>query len=891
MPEGKSVFRRIAELFFRTWLCGDSVRDDIDAELKSHLEMRIQDNIALGMSPEEARRDACLRFGNRTALKDQVASENASLGWEKLWGDLRLACRRLRKSPGFTITAIVTLALGIGANTATFTVVDAVMLRPLPYPSPERLVDVAPVNSRFPQDYSHNLSYPDYFDYRTVNKTLAHLVSYHDTSYNLTGLSVPVRVGAEIVSWDLLPALEAQPELGRGFLPQEEQPGTRVALISHALWVSQFARDPSILGRSIPLNDQLFTVIGVMPAGFRFPVTSSENSLWTTLAVDKEPGNSSTTNRGMHFLHAIGRLKPGVTVAQANQDFSTIASALARQYPDSNTRNDSAKVRSELSALVGDTRTELMLVLAAVALVLLVACGNIINLLLARMRDRQRELAMRSALGAGRSRIVRQLLVESLVLSAAGGAVGCLLAFASTPAILSLIGSSIPRAQEAQVDLHVLTFAIGVSCLAGLIFGVIPAISATRRDLVSLLKDGVRTETGGRDWLRPTLVVGQVALGLLLAAAAGALIASFLHLQRTDEGFYPDNLLTLLFETPDSRYKDTRTEFYREYFQKLRVIPGVRAAAGIMIMPMTQDGVDVAFEDPKHPVPKGQAPDANATVITGDYFKTMQIPLLRGRDFSPHDGAQSQPVMIVDKAFARKFFPGEDVLGKRIKPGVSNGPGNQPQLREIIGVVGSVRLSAMQREMRPEIYLPAEQLDTWCCLHTVISTSVAPRSVEPAVRQVVASLDSELPITDVRTMRELMSMELSQPRFAMVLLGIFAVLGVSLTVVGLYGVMTYSVSRRTREIGIRIALGARRVQVLNGILREAAVMLSIGITLGWFASLLSAPAIKAMLYGTEAHDPLLLVAVSGCTVVFGLIAAFIPARRAASVDPMQALRD
>jgi macrolide transport system ATP-binding/permease protein len=245
MPEGKSVFRRIAELFFRTWLCGDSVRDDIDAELKSHLEMRIQDNIALGMSPEEARRDACLRFGNRTALKDQVASENASLGWEKLWGDLRLACRRLRKSPGFTITAIVTLALGIGANTATFTVVDAVMLRPLPYPSPERLVDVAPVNSRFPQDYSHNLSYPDYFDYRTVNKTLAHLVSYHDTSYNLTGLSVPVRVGAEIVSWDLLPALEAQPELGRGFLPQEEQPGTRVALISHALWVSQFARDPS----------------------------------------------------------------------------------------------------------------------------------------------------------------------------------------------------------------------------------------------------------------------------------------------------------------------------------------------------------------------------------------------------------------------------------------------------------------------------------------------------------------------------------------------------------------------------------------------------------------------------------------------------------------------
>jgi putative ABC transport system permease protein len=406
-----------------------------------------------------------------------------------------------------------------------------------------------------------------------------------------------------------------------------------------------------------------------------------------------------------------------------------------------------------------------------------------------------------------------------------------------------------------------------------------------------LLKDGARTETTSRDWLRPALVVGQVALGLLLAAAAGALITSFVHLQRTDEGFSSDHLLTLLFETPDSRYKDTRPQFYREYFQKLRVIPGVRAAAGIMIMPMTQDGVDIGFEDPEHPVPKSQSLDANATVITEDYFKTMQIPLLRGRDFSAGDVARSQPVMIVDEAFARKFFPGEDVLGKRIKPGASNGPGDKPQWREIIGVAGNVRLSAMQREMRPEMYLPAAQLGTWCCLHTVLRTSVEPRSVESSVRRVVASLDSEVPITDVRTMQELMSIELSQPRFAMVLLGIFAVIGVSLTIVGLYGVMAYSVSRRTREIGIRMALGARRDQVLNGILREAAVMLVIGIILGWFASLLSAPAMNAMLYGTKAHNPLLLVAVSAFTVAFGMAAALIPAQRAASVDPMQALRD
>jgi putative ABC transport system permease protein len=886
MPEGKSVFRRVAEFFFPP-----GMHEDIDAELKAHLELRIEDNLAHGMPVEQARRDAYLRFGNRTAIKEQVAGEDAALWLENLWRDLRVACRQLLKSPGFTITAIVTLALGIGANTATFSVVDAVMLRPLPYHRPEQLVDVVPQNSRFPQDFSHNWSYPDYFDFRASNRTLAHLVSYHDTSYTMTGMSVPVHVDAQVVSWDLLPALGVQPERGRGFLPEEEKPGTRVILISHALWMSQFAGDPAIVGRSVSLNDQLFSVIGVMPASFRFPMTAPENGMWTTLAADKEPGNTSTTNRGMHFLNAIGRLKPDVTIAQADQELRTKAAALARRYPASNARNDSIKVRTELSALVGNTRTALVMVLAAVALVLLVACGNIANLLLARMRERQREIAMRSALGAGRGRIIRQLLVESLVLSTAGGAAGCLLAFACTPAMLSLIGDSVPRAQDTQVDLRVLGFAIGISCLAGLIFGIVPAISMTKTDLVSSLKDGARTETTGRDWLRPTLIVGQVALGLVLAAAAGALIASFQHLRRADEGFNPDHLLTLSFETPDSRYRDTRQEFYRQYFEKLRAVPGVRAAAGVMIMPMTQDGADLGFEDPEHPAPVGQSLVANVSLITEDYFKTMQIPMLRGRDLSDRDSARSQQVMVVDEAFARKFFPGENVLGKRIKPGASNGPGEPPQWREIVGVVGSVRLSATQREMRPEMYLPAAQLGHWCCLHSVIRTAVEPRSVEPSVRQVVAFMDKDIPVTNVRTMRELMSMELSQPRFAMVLLGVFAALAISLTVVGLYGVMTYSVSQRTREIGIRMALGARRGQVVNGVLREAAAILGVGITVGLIVSVMSASVIKSMLYGSEAHNPLVLVAVSVFAGIAGMIAAFIPARRAASVDPMQALRD
>ena len=880
-----SGFRRIANLFSRS-----KAEREIDAELRSHIEMRIDDNIANGMLPDDARRDAYMRFGNRTVIKERVAGEDAALVVENVWRDIRITCRQLSKSRSFTIPAIVTLALGIGANVATFSVVDVVMLRPLPYDHPEQLIDVVPMNSRFPQDYGHNFSYPDYFDFRASNHTLAHLVSYHDLSYTMTGVGSPVHVEAEAVSWDLLPALGVQPQMGRGFSPEEEKPGSRVVLISHALWVSEFARDPAIVGRSIHLSGALFSIIGVMPPSFRFPMTAPLNGIWTTLAVDKGPANSSTTNRGMHFLNAIGRLKPGVSLALAEQDLSTIAAHLNQQYPATNGHTDSAKVRTELSALVGDTQPALLIALGAVALVLLVACGNIANLLLARMRERRREIAMRAALGGGRSRIIRQLLVESLVLSAAGGLAGCCLAFACTPAMLGLIGDSMPRAADAGVDLRILTFVIGISCVAGLLFGIIPAITATRAELMLSLKEGAATEAAGRDWLRGALIIGQVALGLVLATSAGLLITSFLHLRRTDEGFNPDHLLTFSFETPDARYKETRPEFYREYFSRLRALPGVRSAAGVMIMPMTADNADISFEDPEHPAPEGHRAGADVTVITPDYFKTMQIPLLQGRDLSERDNMTSPQVMIVDQAFAQKFFPGENVVGKRIKPGAANGPGEGPQWREIVGVVGSVRLSATQRAMRPEMYLPSAQLSQWCCLHTVLRTAVEPRSLETTARRLVASMDKEIPVINVRTMQELMFMELAGPRFAMVLLGVFAALSVMLTVVGLYGVMTYSVSRRTREIGIRMALGAQRSQVVNKVLLEAGAMLAIGIAIGVLASLLSASLFTNMLYGTGARNPMVLALVSSIAAIAGLIAAFLPARRAASVDPMQALR-
>ena len=807
-----------------------------------------------------------------------------------LFQDLRYALRQLRKNPGFTAVAVITLALGIGANTAVFSVIDAVMLRPLPYYQPERLIAAESVNTHAPGFGA--LSYPDFFDWRSRNRTLTHLVSYHNIGFTLTALDRPVHVEGLVVSWDFLPALGVSPELGRGFASDEERVGTRVVLISHALWASQFGSDKSILGRQLKFNGNLYTVIGVMPQSFRFPVNQPKNSFWTTLAVDDDPNDPqpNTVSRGSHFLSVFGRMKPSVTVEQVDQDLKTIATNLAKEYPNTNTHHDSARTLTAIAALIGDTRTPLLIVLGAVALVLLIACGNIANLMLARMRERQREIAMRSALGAGRNRIVRQLLVESLALSVIGGLAGCGLAFLCTPAVLSLIGDSVPRAADAGVDLRVLGFSVLLSFAAGLAFGIIPAIVSSRTSLISTLKEGGRSEIAGRDWLRSSLIVAQVALGLVLTAGAGLLITSFKNLQHANEGFNPDNLLTLSFETPDARYKTTRPQFYREYFDKVRSIPGVQSVGGVIILPMTDDAAFISFEDPEHPVPAGQRPGADFTPVSPKYFSTMQIPLLEGRDFTERDDASALPAIIVNLAFVQKYFPGEQVLGKKIKPGAGNGKPEGPPWREIVGVVGDIRLSMTQREMHPAMYVPASQLDTWCCLNSVVRSTVDPISLEQSIRQVVASMDNDIPVTQVRTVRDLMSTGLSQPRFTMVLLGTFAGLAITLTVVGLYGVMTYSVTRRTREIGVRMALGAQRAVVLTMVLRDAAVLLAFGIVVGIAAVLASASVLQSLLYGTGSRDPIVLTLVCIGVAFAGLVAAYIPAFRAARVDPMVALR-
>ena len=809
-----------------------------------------------------------------------------------LMQDFRYAVRQLRKNPGFAAVAVITLALGIGANTTVFSVVDAVMLRPLPYYQPERLIEARSINSHDARPI--NISYPDFFDWRSRNQTLEHLVSYHDSDFVLTGLQRPVQIDGEIVSWDLLPALGIRPELGRSFTADEEKAGSRVVLISHALWMSQFGGERSIIGQAVHLSGQLYTVIGVMPRSFRFPMDHPTNGIWTTLAVDDDPKDphSSIRNRGGHFLNAFGRMKPGMSVSQADQDLRAIAIHLSKEYPNTNTKHDSARVLSAVDALLGDTRTVLLVVFGSVALVLLIACGNIANLLLARMRERQREMALRSALGAGKRRIVRQLLAESIVLSACGGIAGCALAFLCTPAILALIGDSVPRAADAGVDLRVLMFAVGLSFAAGIVFGIVPAITGSRTDLVSTLKEGGRNEVFGRDWVRSSLIVAQVAMGLVLTVAAGLLITSFSRLLHSDEGFNPDHLTTMFFETPDAQYSnnDKRPQFYGEYFEKLRALPGVKTAAGVMVLPMTNDAIIISFEDPEHPTSEGQQPSADLTPVTSQYFTTMQIPLLAGRDFSERDDGKSQQVMIVNRAFADRFFPGEEVLGKKLKPGAANGSPAGTPWREIVGVVGNIRLGVTQRQMRPAMYLPASQLSTWCCLYSVVRTSLDTAGLTASVQQIVSQLDKDIPVTQVRTMNELLFLQLSQPRFAVVLLSTFSGLAIVLTIVGLYGVMTYSVSRRTREIGVRMALGAQRALMLRMVLQDAAILLLLGIAIGAVLALASASILESMLYGTAARNPVVIGIVCGAVAIVGLLSAYIPARRAARVDPMVALR-
>ncbi len=808
---------------------------------------------------------------------------------ETLLQDLRYGLRTLLKHPGFTAIAVIALALGIGANTAIFSVVNAVLLRPLPFAEPDRLMVV--YESRIDRGGSRSsASYPNFVDWRDQNTVFEHMSTYRDTDFVLTGEAEPARLHGAVVNADLFPLLGVAPILGRPFRPEEDKPGDsgRVVLLSHRLWHQRFNADPNVLGRSLVLGGKNYLVAGVMPQGFQFPVGGETIDLWSTVAVD----SGMLAQRGAHYLHVLARLEPGVTLAQAKAEMDGIAGNLERQYPDENSHRG-VNIVPALESLVGDVRPALLILLGAVGLVLLIACVNVANLLLARATTRHKEMAIRAALGASRLRVVRQLLTESVLLAMAGGALGLLVALWSTDVLVSLSQDDLPRAGQIGLDVRVLGFTLLVSLLTGIVFGLVPAIHSSRTDLTESLKEGGRgsTEGAGRNRLRAVLVVGEVAIAIVLLAGAGLLIQSLRRLQQVSLGFNPHNVLTFSIGLPEVKYKpEQQVEFYRQLKARLESLPGVKSASAVMPLPLGGDRMRVTFETEARTIAKGDLPATEIRTIGLDYFKTIGIPLIKGRDFTERDDKKAPAVIIVNEAFAKQFFPGEDVIGKHIKPGISAGDEDDEgsKMREIVGVVGNVKHLKLSAEADPEAYEPHAQLTFDMTM--LVKTETDPRSIVSAVQSEVRAMDKDLPAYGIKTLDEYLAASVARPRFNTLLLAIFAGLALILTAVGLYGVMNYSVTQRTHEIGIRVALGAQQQDVLKMVVRQGMTLTAIGIGAGLIGAYFLTQLLAAMLFGVSATDPVTFIAISVILAGVALGACYVPARRATKVDPMIALR-
>ena len=808
-----------------------------------------------------------------------------------LFQDVRYGLRMLLKSPSVSIVATIALALGIGANTAIFSVVNAVLLRPLPFPNSDALMSV------FEKDDTRGVvrgsySYPNFFDLRQQNHVFENVAAYHDSDFIMTGRGDPVRLQGGVVTADLFSALGTAPLLGRTFLPNEDKPTEtgRVVVLSERLFASRFNSDASVLNQQITLDGKSYTIIGVMPHGFEFPVQNEPLELWTTIADDSAGSSPITGQRGAHFLRVIARLRLGVTEAQAQAEASAIAARLEQQYPDTNTHKG-IRVESALKALVGDVRPALLILLGAVACVLLIACANVANLLLARAMTRHKEMAVRSALGASRMRVVRQLLTESILLSLAGGVLGLGLAVWWSDLLIALGKNDIPRAIQVGLDWRVLGFTLGVSVLTGVIFGLVPALHLSKTELTESLKEGRGAGAGAkRNRIRGILVVAEVAIAVVLLVGAGLLIQSLWRLQHVNAGLQPQNILTFNVSVPDVRYSsEKQARFFNDLTGRLRSLPGVQSASAVMPLPLSGDRFGISFEIEGRPVAKKDQPSADVFIVEPNYFHTMGIPIINGRDFEERDEHKSTPVIIVTETFARQFFPGEDPIGKRIKPGISTWDEDKSTMREIVGVVADIRSRALNTEPKPTYYLPQSQVP-FTQLIGVVKSSNDPRSLTGSVTREVRALDTELPVFSVKTMDEYISSSIAAPRFNTTLLSIFAVVALVLTIIGLYGVMSYSVAQRTNEIGIRMALGAQSRDVLGLIVKEGLKMVLFGLVLGIGGALALTRLLETLLFGVKTRDPATFLAIAGLLSIVAMLACYIPAWRATRVDPLEALR-
>jgi len=858
---------------------------DLSEEIQQHIDEKVEELVEAGLSQEEAAARARLEFGNLALLAERGRDVWRWHSLEDFFSDVRFALRQLGRSPAFAVAAVLTLALGIGTNTAVFSVVNAVILRPLSYPESERLVSVKTLDLRGVPKPS-DLSYPNFFDFRSANKVFEHIVSYRDEQFSLTGVGEPFHLRGEIVSWDLFPVLGVPPVIGRGFLPAEEERGQRVLVISHRLWRERFGEDPTVVGRSVTIDGQPHTIVGVAPAGFSFPIAPEPVDMWTTLARDADSDTFTpvTEQRGARMLSVIARLKKGVTIEQAQAQLDVIAASLAKQYPDSNKNFPRTYLRSEIENMTGDAKPPLLILLAAAGLVLLVACGNVANLLLMRTAERAREFALRTAIGAGRVRLVRQLVTESLTLSMIGCTVGVLAAIGTMRLILPLAGNHLPRIGEVGIDGRVLLFSVVLAAVTSLVFGLAPVLRILGPRVVEGLKEGAGTTTDGGEKLRNALCVGQIALGLVLLSAASLLIASFYNVMNRDLGFQPAGLLSFSVNP-----QQEQAVFYSRLREKMGSIPGATSAAIGMPLPLTGSQMTVAFNIEERPAPAGERPRSNMAIVSPGYFRTIGTPILRGRDFNEQDKLDGAPVLIVNQAFAEKFFPGVNVLGKRIEPGARYGAAGA-KMREIVGVVGNARQSLLTPGSEPIYYFPYEQLP-WCCPSVLVRSQTPLVSLEQDIRNSVGSLDNQLPIYNLRTMDGLFADGMTTSWFVVLLLGSFATVALLLTVTGLYGLLSYAVVRRTREIGLRVALGASPGEVRAMVLRRAMTFVLLGMAVGIAGAIVGGRALKTVLFGVAPYNPLLLAIACLVVALAGGFAAYLPARHAASIDPMHALRN
>jgi predicted permease len=871
----------------RVWLSPRQVDQDFAQELEVHFDLLTEESVRRGMSPEEAKRAARIRLGGPTQLKETNRELQGLPAIETFLQDTRYAFRMLRKNPGFTAVAVLTLALGIGANTAIFSVVYAVLLKPLPYTNPEQLFTAFQANAQ-QGTAETGCSYLNFEEWRAQNHAFSELAGIVAHQLTLTGRVEPTVVNTSVVTPEFFALVDVKPLAGRIFFPQDGKQGAPpVALVSEDLWRGRFGADPNIIGTSINLDQRPFTVIGIMPGAFRTPFFTKQE-VWIPLVQDPV-FSTFMPNRGLHLLPVIGRLKPGVSVAQAQAEMDAISGRLAAEFPAEN-NGWTVRLVPLQKEIVGDVRTALLVLLGAVGLVLLIACANIANLLLTRATSRSKEIAVRTALGAGRARIIRQLLSETAVLGLLGGAVGIALAYWGVKALSSLLPSSLPQMNPIRVDYFVLGFALLLSAIAGLAFGLVPAMFAANADIQNALREGARSgESRNRRRARSFLAVVEISLAMVLLMTAGLLLRSFARLTSVSPGFDAQHIVKADISLPQFQYSTPQqwAAFSEELLARIQSDPGLQDSAVVVPRPIADRNVNLPFDIVGNPPSSASASrTASFVSVSPDYFRVMGIPLLAGRFFNQHDISSAPRVSIISEAMARLYFPNQNPLGKQLTFGF---PPNGEAMREIVGIVGNVRDVALGQNPGAMMYVPFAQAPFWGA-NLVVKSTLSTSSVAAAIRQEVQKMDKDVPVTDVAKMPDLIDASVAQPRFRTFLLGLFAGMALVLAATGIFGVISYSVSRRTNEIGIRVALGASRNTILSMILGETLALTFAGLAVGLPCALAASHLVGHMLFDVSANDPATLAAVAFSLAVVAALAGYIPARRAVRVDPMAALR-